>query len=1157
MKKIILGSVAIQTLLLVMTLGPLMAQEFRGSITGSVTDPQGAWIPKASIVAKNSGTNETFKTLANDSGLYDFPVLPVGMYTITASAAGFRTFLREQVEVRVGEQIRIDFKMEIGAVANSITVTGEAELLSETTASQGQVIDRTRVTDLPELGRNPFVTPLLMAAGVQVLNLGQNSVRPFDNGGMDNMNINGSPGFTSEYLIDGSPDTNTERGTADSLSYVPSPDAVAEFKVVTNSYDAEYGRTGGGIITSTLKSGTNAVHGSAYYFFRNDKLYANRFDNNVNGLPRSGFHWNEPGGEVDGPVYLPKVYDGRNRTFFLFSWEGIWDASPMPIIFTVPPSAERQGNFSADKNTAGGLITIYDPLTTQGTGGTYTRQPFPGNQVPAGRMDPVALNIMQYWPVANHPYNSALQNNWVGTCAPKCNEQTDAYTSYAIKMDEILTPRNRLSLRFTHNDRQQRNGNFDWETPVQGGFHWRINKGGNVDLTSMLSPTTVLISRIGVTQHQFAQGLYFGGYGNYQWDPTPLGFPPPLIAQLPFKMFPGVTVTNQTALATGGGGIGDRWDTSTNWSWLETLNKVVGAHSMKFGGELRSMLDNQQLPTSSFGTFDFTPAFTQQNPLVADTASGDAFASFLMGIVNDANVPINNALSFESRYYAVFFQDDWRVTKKLTLNLGLRWDYESPLTERYNRINIGFSETAASPLQVPGMNLEGGLLFASPGDRLPFKRDLNNIQPRIGVAYQLGQKTVLRGGYGIMYFPTFNPGTSNGFDTTTPYVASLDGGITPSTIRLSNPYPGGLNLPSGSSQGLGTLLGNTISFAYPGRVIPYMHRFSAGFQEQLPWRVLVDASYEGSRSYDMAASKAINVNSAAQLQQYGTSLLNSVANPFQGLLPNTSFNGATVPLGQLLLPFPQFGGITENDISVGYSWYNAFQLRVEKRVTAGFSFLVSYTLSKTMQADGYLNPQNSINQLERVLTGFDSPERLVISAYYQLPSLRAAHRIVRGILGGWQANGIATFQTGVPIAGPTGGFPTGVNPADTLVGPYNPQNNIFNTCTLTLTGVRQNCASASQPVAWTAQPPETLRTMSSFFPNVRTQRLPNLDCSLFKAFVLHENLRLQLRGEAFNSTNTPWFGSPNTTVGSTLFGYAGPSQANDPRALQVAMKLTF
>jgi len=599
--------------------------------------------------------------------------------------------------------------------------------------------------------------------------------------------------------------------------------------------------------------------------------------------------------------------------------------------------------------------------------------------------------------------------------------------------------------------------------------------------------------------------------------------------------------------------IGSEFAFSDTWSWSETLNQVLGRHSLKYGAEFRVMFNNQNRPTSSFGNFAFTKGYTQRDPLRGDAASGNAFASLLLGIPASGSVPINSPPALSNRYYVVFLQDDWRVTKRLTLNLGLRWDYESPQSERFNQQNRGFDPCSPSPFKVPSLELKGGLLFTDANNRLPYKRDLNNIQPRFGLAYQLTSSTVLRTGYGLYYLPTFDTGGNLGFSVETTYVSSVDGGLTPSN-RWSNPYPTGLLMPPGRSQGLATLVGRSISYGYYERDIPFVHQFSFGFQQELPWRTLVDISYVGSRSRALQTSKGINEVSAEQLK-LGTDLLTLVPNPFQGLLPGTAYNGATITREQLLRPYPQFAGITENNRPIGNSWYNSMQLRVEKRLSGGLHLLASYTLSKSIEAVGYLNAQDRFGDLARVLTAVDAPHRLVFSGGYELPFFKDTRGLMKVLLDGWQLNGIATFQSGLPVDAPGGAYSTGVNPK--LPGNVQSRDRWFNTCTLSLTGVRQNCLSADEPVAFTVQPPYTLRTLSTRFPNIRTRRPGLADLSVFKSFVLHEDLRLQFRAEAFNAFNTPWFGAPNTTLGSAAFGTVSPSQANDPRNVQLALRLTF
>ena len=408
----------------------------------------------------------------------------------------------------------------------------------------------------------------------------------------------------------------------------------------------------------------------------------------------------------------------------------------------------------------------------------------------------------------------------------------------------------------------------------------------------------------------------------------------------------------------------------------------------------------------------------------------------------------------------------------------------------------------------------------------------------------------MRGGYALSYLPTFDTGFNNGFSITTTLVASTDAGITPAA-RLSNPYPNGVEQPVGSSQGLATLVGRGFTFSNPDRVIPYVHQFSIGVQRELPGRMVVEALYVGSRTRKLVVSKGINEITAAQLAQ-GNVMLEAVPNPFQGLLPGTPFNGATVPRQQLLRPFPQFAGLTEDRRSLGVNDYNALQFSLNKRLARGLQFLVSYTFSKTEEEVAYLNPQDEWSQLARVVTAADSPHRLLVSTTYQLPFFAGRDDILGSLLGGWQINAIVTAQSGIPVAATAGAV---------LVGDTSIENRTlarwFNTCTESLAGTRQNCASADEPVAWRVQAPFTLRTLPTRFDDIRTRRPTLIDFSFFKTFALPANMRLQARFEAFNLFNTPWFGAPNVNVTNAAFGTVTPTQANDPRNIQLGVRWTF
>ncbi|MBI4889036.1 MAG: TonB-dependent receptor [Acidobacteria bacterium] len=1121
--------------------GWCFAQESRGAIAGTITDQQGAIIPAASVKLLNQATGAVITTQSNESGAYVAPFVSIGEYTITASAKGFKSAIRDKVEVRVGDRLQIDFRLEVGNMTEQITVSAEAELVEASTASRGQVIDSAKVSDLPLLGRNPFMLAAI-STGVQYpQSQASRSNRPFDNGGMDNLQINGGKGFTNELLLDGVPNTNVETGQPSNLSFVPSPDATEEFKVQTNTYDAQYGRTGGGTVNVALKSGTNRLRGSAYYYFRHDKLNANTFESNLAGIPKSAFRWAQPGVEVDGPVYIPKLYDGRNRTFFMYSWERIKSSIPFPQTYTVPTPDQRAGNFATTPYGTGQYITIYDPLTTVQSGSGYTRTPFAGNLVPSSRIDPVAKKLLDWIPTPTTAGNSLGQFNLIASPNPR----TDTYDQHIIRIDHTINSKHKFFSRYIRGNRHEVNSDAGFKHDAAPWYtHWRINQGGNFDLTSMLKPTLVSSLRAGYIRHQFAISRYGDGF-----DSSQLGFPSSLAGQLPRPFFPQFAYTDYTTF----GNTGSQFTFSDTWSISETLNQVIGKHSIKYGGEFRTMFNNQQNPTSSFGNLTFNKGFTQRNPLAGDSASGNAFASLLLGYPASGNSPYNNAPALNNDYWVVFFQDDWRISQRLTLNLGLRWDYESPQTDRYDRLNAGFDPTAASKLAIPNMSLKGGLLFASSSQRFPFQADRNNFQPRAGFAYQITPRTVVRGGYGMSYLPTFDINGTNGYSVSTPFVSSNNGGLTPAD-KLANPYPAGIIKPSGSSLGVDTLAGSGYTYGFNGREIPFVHQFSLGVQHELPMRILLDVSYSGSRTSSLNTSKGINEISADAFKLGATVLNRSVANPFAGYLPGTSLNAATTTTAQLLRPFPQFTGITEANRSIGELTYDSLQTRVEKRFSRGFHALVSYTYSKNMERTGYLNAQDSIGSMARTYAQYDTPHRLITSGGWSMPFFRShGNAFVRQLLGGWDINAIVTFQSGLPIAAPGSTFSTGTNAKyDTRT-----RERWFNTCTLTTAGALQNCPSGVTTPVWGIMPAYTLRTLSGYQPGIRTQRAPMADVGLFKTFTLRESLRLQFRAESFNIANSVWFGAPNLTVTSGAFGTVSPSQANDPRNIQLALRLLW
>jgi hypothetical protein len=1123
----------------------LAAQEFRAGLNGIVRDAQGAVVPKVQVVATNSDTNVAVTAATNESGFYSMPVLAIGKYRVTATATGFKVAVRDNLELRVGEQQQQDFVLQVGAINEQVTVSADSELLQVAPADKGEVVTEENVHDLPSVGRNPFLLGMT-AAGVQfdINNSAESrALRPFDAGNnvAETMSVNGGIKAASDVLLDGMPNTGTEGTSAANMGFVPSPDATAEFRIQTSIYDAQYGRTSGGTMSVSIKAGTNRYHGVLYEYLRNDVLTANTSDGNRLGNRRTSFKWNQPGFELDGPLVIPRVYDGHNRTFFMYSYEIIRDKLPNAATQTVPLPDAVKGNFNTTLQSNGQPITIYDPLTTVQTGSTtYTRQPFPGNIIPQNRFNPVGVKIASFIPAPNQPGQA---NNLVA--AP--NPRTDAYDAHVFRLDQVISPNHRFFSRFVRGNRSEINSTSGWDKPASPQFtDGRFNQGGNLDVTSMLTPSTVLTSRLGYFRHEFWLELY-----GYNYDLTQLGFPASLAKQT-MAFFPSIAMSNYTTFGAGRS-YGNELAFSSSWSWSEVVNKIIGRNSLKFGGEFRVMLNNVNNPTSSLGQFAFTPTFTQANPLSSSSANGNAVASLLLGLPNSASVPINSAMAYNYRYYGAFVQNDWRLARNVTLSGGLRWDYESPVTERYDRQNAGFDYTSPSPLKVTGMNLKGGLLFTGEGNRLPYQRDLHHFEPRVGISWRATPKTVVRGGYGLSYVATFTTAFKQGFNTSTPYVAT-NGSVMLSGNTLSNPYPEGIQMPSGRSLGLSTFLGNSISFANPDRVVPRVHQFSIGVQRELPFRIATEIMYVGSRGHALDVSQQINDVSLDQLLQYGATLNNSQTNPFAGLLPGSGLNSANTTVQQMLRPYPQFTGITEANIPIGQSWYNALQFRLDKRMSKGLNFRFTYSHVRWLEAVTYLNNQDPITERPaRTLAQNDTPHRVTINGNWALPFFAKSHGIASVLLKGWQANGVFMAQRGFPLATPSGYYSSGIDPS--LSDPT--LQRWFNTCTMTTAGVRTNCASADEPVAFIQQRTMTLRTLSVRFPTIRPPRVPQVSVSMFKSFKLTERAKLQFRVEAFNATNSPQFAAPGTSLGSTTPGVVTLTQTNDPRNFQLAMKVIW
>ena len=1134
----------------------LSGQVASASLEGDVQDASGATIPSAQIQVLNTSTGVKTAAVTGSDGRFITPSLqPGGPYTVKVEAAGFKTEERAGITLEVNQSARITIILQVGATSEVIKVTGDAPLLESSTAAMGSVIENRSIVNLPLNQRNPY-SLVFLAPGVN------GSVTAQYNS--ENISVNGGRPGSSDILVDGIPSSPPLVNPIQGFAVFPSVDAVQEFKVQTNSYSAEFGRTGSGIVNLIYKSGTNQFHGSAFEFLRNSDLDSNSFFSNLHGTPLASFKRSQFGGSLGGPLDIPKLYRGHDKTFFFAAYEGLRQGTANSVTTTVPTALQRAGNFTQTLTAAGAQVVIYDPTTTVASGSAFVRQPFAGNVIPVSQINPVAANIVNYFPLPNQPGNAAGANNFYSAGTSVLNsDQVD------VKVDENINDKNRFFVRYSRRNLAQP---FDALFPAAdviaegGDSQPQISNSAAFDYTYTRSPTLLVEFRYG-----FARTLINFVPISDGFNPTKLGFPSYIAANADLLLFPGIAAQNYYTL--GDAAQGDfRHGAFESHLLGVNATKVLTRHVLKFGAEGRRLRANDDESGASTGSFSFTNALTQgPNPNVATATGGNAIATLLLGVGSGTMTIDSKNAATESEYYGFYAQDDWKLTKKLTLNIGLRYGIDMPRTERYNRMET-FNPTIASPIaaQTGLAGLVGGLQYVGVGgnSRRQYQPQLNNFDPRFGFAYQLDSNTVVRGGYGIFHGPSLRSAGATlgnyGFSATTTYTGSPNG-LTP-TLSISNPFPNGLNLPVGASQGL--LTGYGTSFESPltaDNRVPYTENWDVDIQRQLPGNLLIDVAYVGSRGVHLNQSGENDFNLdqlSPQALSLGTQLQQSVPNPFFGYITTGPEAAATVPRSYLAAPFPQYTAMDASYITGGYTIYHSVQVKVEKRFSQGLNLLLAFTGQKLIDDYSIISNvgnnagiQNIYNPAgERSISANDISKRLVISGGYQLPFGRGQrfgsnwNRVVDTALGGWQFNGIATAQTGFPLAvttqntsnsGSTSLRPNNNGTSAAMSGPVSLRLNDY-----------LNAAVFSQPAPFTFG--NTGRTL----PNVRAPGLENIDFSVFKNFLIKERLSAQFRAEAFNVLNQVVFGSPNTVLSSGQFGVIS-SQSNAPRTIQFGLKLLF
>ncbi|MCL4844705.1 MAG: TonB-dependent receptor, partial [Bryobacteraceae bacterium] len=758
-----------------LAVAPASAQEVRASITGIVTDSTGAAVAGATVTVTSATSNVALETRTNAGGNYTTPFLNPGTYRLTVQFAGFKQYVRENIVLQTQDRARVDVSLTIGEVSESVTVSESVSMLETETASRSQVIANKLIEEVPTQGRNPFQ---LAWAAAGVIKTGDwRFLRSFDTGGTSNFSVNGGVNKENEILVDGISNVRPSRDVV----HVPAMETIQEFKVLTNTYDAQYGRTGGGTVSIVTKGGGNQFKGSLFHYFQAEEMNANQSELNRGGVAKPPMAINVFGFQASGPVWIPKVVDGRNKLFWTLSYEGLRQRSADPGTATLPLQEWRQGNFASLLNAQGAPITIYDPLTTAANG---IRTPFAGNVIPQNRINPIATNLLGYYPLPNSAGTGPAQvNNYI--YPSRWIADMDQWSGRA---DYSINDRNRVYFRYAQNPFSEiRSLVWGGSNPAEPSGNAPLLRNGRnwaADWTSTLSPTTTLNIRAGLSRWETSSGNIYG----FGFNPAQLGFSQDLVNQFIALQFPRFNLGTYQAIGS------DRvYSTSPDdtYSLQPNVNMVVRNHFFKFGADLRRYNSNTNDPGGASGNYTFNRQWTQQRALQSDAVSGNELASLLLGYPASGYADLNMNPAYRHHYYSLFFNDDWKVTPRLTLNLGVRWDYETPVVERYDRQFRGFNYDAASPIdaQAVGINLRGAVEFAgiNGNPRTAFNPDKNNFQPRIGVAYRMFNKTVLRGGYGLYYLGQNERGSALGFSQRTNLVASLDGNLTPA-ISITNPF---------------------------------------------------------------------------------------------------------------------------------------------------------------------------------------------------------------------------------------------------------------------------------------------------------------------------------------------------------------------------------
>ncbi|HEX2491481.1 MAG TPA: TonB-dependent receptor, partial [Blastocatellia bacterium] len=1109
-------------------------QSYQGGLRGAVHDASGAVVPGVDLTLTNEETNTARSAITNGEGEYAFANVLPGLYTLRVSKGGYKKYEHKSIRIATQEFITLDVKLEIGQTTESVTISGEAAVLETSNPSIATTLETRALQELPTPARNVF---FLSVATPSVVPTGDPQfVRQQDQTNSSLLSLGGGPRRANNYTIDGVSITDLRNRAV----FIPNIESVQEVRVQVSTYDAEMGRTGGGVFNATAKSGGNEWHGSAVLQNRPSFASSQLFFAKRANAPKPETYYYLYGGSFGGPII-------KDRTFFWASTESYKTLTSRNATLTLPTARELTGDFSQSG------VTVYDPLTTRpnpAQAGTFIRDPFPGNTIPANRINPVAKAVSQFFPkVASGTSSTASLIDRANQATGKVEHRwSDKFTTTGFYgWYDSVEP----EARFYAKNLGENPGE-----PAEGQL-FRTVHAVAINNIITTSNNTVFAFRYGYTQ-------FVDNDIPNQFDPATLGFSQNFLSAVPYKKFPRFAISGYGTVNFDTFGDRDPQDTTFyGHTVAASVSKLFGSHTLKGGFDYRIIGMKLFARGQPSGRFSFDSSFTRgPNPLTGG-ALQHSLAGFLLGFPSGGDVTIGSPNNFFINYYAGYVHDDFRVNSKLTLNLGLRYEFEQGLQERENQITVGFSRDKAFPAQVPGLNLVGGLLYAGVDGAPTHQSDPSKkkFAPRVGLAYRFSDKVVLRGGYGIFYspnqyaFPDENRMGTRGFTAVTTYVATTDGGLTPcSTCTLTNPFPNGVERPVGGSLGLRTGAGGNLHFVDQFRKSAYVHQYSADLQYELSGGNVVSAGYVGARSERLSVggtnSNTVNINQLDRsFLSQGTRLLEQVPNPMFG---NAAFGALgrqqTVPRGQLLRPFPQFQDIFAHQVSAGFARYHSMVFKFERRIARGWGANINYTYSRNKDnLFGEVNYfSNNSNGLARALDNNDlkaefapsvieAPHRLNVSGIYELPFGKGKKYLDTGgpanwFLGGWQISAIGSYQSGFPVVIVQDNNNSG------LFGSFQRPNLVAGQDPKSSGSTEDRLNKWFNPAAWEPAAPFTFGNAPRTDTRARTPIKKNWDIAFQKNQRLSERFTLQLRAEVINAFDNPNFLGPATRFGRADFG---------------------